>query len=66
MDNKQLQKKFKHAKSFNVPDNFNMENLKLFKEAIISHMTNPSTEFIQGSWKGDPVDHYITLIQIMV
>ena len=59
--NKQLQKKFKHAKDFGVVGNFNNKNLNLFKESIISHMKNPSTEFIQGFWKGDPVDHYFNL-----
>lgn len=53
-----MYRKFKHAKAFGVIDNFNMENLTLFKEAIISHMKNPSTEFIQGFWKVNPVDHY--------
>lgn len=58
LGNKQLQKKFKHAKAFGVLGSFNNKNLKLFKESIISHMKNPSTEFIQGSWKGAPVNHY--------
>lgn len=56
--NKQLQKKFKHAKAFGVIGDFNMGNSKLFKEAIISHMKDPSTEFIQGTYKKDAVNHY--------
>ena len=51
-------KRFKHAEAFGVKGDFNIENLTLFKKEIISHMKNPSTEFIQGTWKGDPVNHY--------
>lgn len=47
-----------YIKDFGIVGNFNDKNLNLFKESIISHMKNPSTEFIQGSWKGDPVNHY--------
>ena len=58
LSNRQLQKKFKHAEVFGIKGDFNMENLTLFKKEIISHLKNPSTEFIQGTWKGDPVNHY--------
>ena len=46
LGNKQLQKKFKHAPAFGVKGDFSMENLTLFKKEIISHLENPSTEFI--------------------
>lgn len=42
LENKQLQRKFKHAKDFGVKGNFNPENLKLFKDAILSHMKDPT------------------------
>ena len=57
-NNRQLQSKFKHAESFGVVGNFNTNNLKLFKEKTLNHMKNPSTKQIQGTWKGNDVDHY--------
>ncbi len=47
----QLQAKFKHAKDFWVTWNYNNTNVNLFKDALVKHSTNSSTEFINGTYR---------------
>ena len=58
LDNKQLQKKFKHAGDFGVEGNYNKENLNLYKQKLENHLKHPGTELIEGVYRGDDVDHF--------
>ena len=58
IDNRQIQKKYKHATDFGVSGNYNWENAQLFKDKIIEHMKKPSTQIIEGTFKNIEVTHY--------
>jgi hypothetical protein len=58
IDNRQIQKKYKHAIDFKVSGNYNPENAQLFKDKIIEHMKKPSTQIIEGTFKNIEVTHY--------
>ena len=61
IDNKQIQKKYKHAPDFGISGNYNQENAQLFKDKIIEHMKEPSTQIIEGTFKKIEVTHYFNL-----
>ena len=54
----QVRKKFKHAPDFGVLGNPNRKNYELFKDRIVEHMNNPSTQIIEGTFKKIEVTHY--------
>lgn len=54
---KQLQSKFKHAKDFGVSGNYNPANARQFEQAIKSHTTNPGTQVIKGTYRGQKAIH---------
>lgn len=56
--NKQLQKKFKHAKVFGIDGNFNKKNLELFKSEIIQHLRDSKTKLIKGVFRNNEVFHH--------
>ena len=58
IENRQIQKKFKHAKAFGVIGDYNLKNGQLFKDKIIKHMKDPSTQLIEGTYRGNDVNHY--------
>lgn len=58
IENKQIQKKYKHAPDFGISDNFNQKNAQLFKDKIIEHMKEPSTQIIEGTFKKIEVTHH--------
>ena len=55
---KQLQIIFKHANDFGVTGNFNKENAAKFGEAITKHINSSRVKVIEGTFRGDPVNHY--------
>lgn len=57
-DNKQLQKKWKHAADFGVNGNYNSANSAAYRQAIQSHMRDPGTQIIQGTYRGQQVTHF--------
>jgi hypothetical protein len=59
IDNRQIQKKYKHATDFGLSGNYNLENAQLFKDKIIEHMKKPSTQIIKGTFKNIEVTHYL-------
>jgi hypothetical protein len=61
IDNQQIQKKFKHAPDFGISGNSSQENEKLFKDKIIEHMKEPSTQIIEGTYRNTEVTHYFNL-----
>lgn len=56
---KQLQKKLKHADDFNLPTNYTKKNLLNFKNAINNHIYSTTTTKIKGTYRGEPVTHYV-------
>lgn len=54
-----LQKKFKHARDFGVNGNYNPTNATKFQEAIQRHVADKGTKVIQGTYRGDPVRHFV-------
>jgi hypothetical protein len=57
-DPTQLQKKFKHAVDFGVPGNYNKQAGGVFQQALETHITDPNTVVINGTYLGNPVTHY--------
>jgi RHS repeat-associated protein len=51
IDPRQTQKKFKHAKDFGVQANWNAQNGQQFQQAIQSHLNNPATQAIPGTYR---------------
>lgn len=58
IDNKQIQRKYKHAPDFRILGNFNQKNAELFKDKIIEHMKKSSTQIIEGRYRKREVTHY--------
>lgn len=60
---KQLKGKFndkrKHAKDFGVNGNSNPANWRRWQEAMERHVTKPATQPINGSYRGNPVTHFV-------
>ena len=56
---KQLQKKFKHAEDFGVTGSFSKANATRFNSAINQHINSPGIKTIQGTYRGNPVTHYL-------
>lgn len=56
---RQLQKKFKHARDFGVSGRYNTTNASQFQRAIENHLADPATKQITGTFRGQPVTHYI-------
>lgn len=56
---KQLQKKFKHAGDFGITGNYNPSNAIKFQQAMENHLADPATKEIVGTYRGEPVIHYV-------
>lgn len=56
---RQLQAKFGHADDFGVTGNYNSANAARFNEAIFEHINAPGTTTIRGTYRGDPVTHFL-------
>jgi RHS repeat-associated protein len=56
---KQLQKKFDHAPAFGVVGNQNAANLARYQAAIEAHVNNPAIRAIQGTYRTQPVNHFV-------
>ncbi len=59
MTTKQLQRKYKHAADFGVVGNYNRANGEMFADAITRHVSGPGTKKISGTYRGNPVTHYV-------
>ena len=65
---RQLQKKFKHASVLGIEGNYNKENAQKFRGAIRAFVEDPEVQQIVGTFRRDPVIHYLkesTLIDVM-
>lgn len=58
-ERKQLQAKYKHAKDFGVDEPWNKNAAAAYQSSLESHVQNPSTVRIPGTYRGDPVIHYL-------
>ena len=54
-----LQKKFKHAKDFGVDGNYSSAHAVKFQQKILNHVSDATTKVIEGTYRGDPVRHYL-------
>ena len=59
---KQLQRKFKHAVDFGVTGSYNPQNVLAYQQALLAHLSTPTTYLIQGSYHQQPVMHHFNLI----
>jgi hypothetical protein len=57
-DPKQLQAKFKHADDFGVSGNYSSANAEQFEGALRSHISDPNTQLVNGTYRGQPADIY--------
>jgi hypothetical protein len=55
----QLQHGLKHAKDFGVTGNANNKTLSEFRSALQSHVDADGTHAIPGTYRGNPVTHYV-------
>jgi hypothetical protein len=58
ISDKQLQKKFKHAKDFGVDGNYSKANAEKYRDAINGHVNDSATQTIQGTYHGSPAVHH--------
>lgn len=56
---RQLQSKFKHAGDFGVTGNYSKANAAKYSEALNQHINSPAVTKISGTYRGDPVTHYL-------
>jgi Colicin D len=56
---KQLQKKFNRASDFGVTGNYSKANATKYSEALNQHINSPGVTKIPGTYRGDPVTHYL-------
>ncbi|HYF07272.1 MAG TPA: colicin D domain-containing protein [Acetobacteraceae bacterium] len=55
----QSQSKYKHASEFGLPRNWNRENGARFEEVLRAHVAHPETLRIVGTYRRQPVIHYL-------
>ncbi|WP_161972362.1 colicin D domain-containing protein [Glaciihabitans arcticus] len=55
----QLQSKFKHAADFGVEGNYNSTNAGQFSAALNQHINSSGTRAIVGTYRNQPVIHYL-------
>ena len=54
-----LQHAFRHAPDFGVHGNQNNQTLAQFQAAILTHVQAPGTQAIAGTYRGNPVTHFL-------
>ena len=55
----QLQKKFKHAVDFGINTNYSKASEAQFQQAIQDHINSGNVKAIAGTYRKDPVMHYV-------
>jgi len=58
---RQLQRKFKHAVDFGVMGKYSRQQATMFERAIRVHVENETTQMIPGTYRGEPVTHFVNL-----
>lgn len=55
----QLQRKYNHASDFGITGPYKKKNAALYEKAILDHINDPNVEVIYGSYRREPVRHYL-------
>ena len=55
----QLQRKFKHAADFGVMGKYSRQQATMFEGAIRAHVEDETTLMIPGTYRGEPVTHFV-------
>jgi colicin D len=58
-DARQLQGKFKHAADFGVMGKYSREQAAHFERALRAHVEDETTLMIPGTYRGEPVTHFV-------
>jgi hypothetical protein len=56
---RQLQRKFKHAADFGVTGKYSRQQATRFKQAMRAHVEDATTLVIPGTYRGEPVTHFV-------
>jgi hypothetical protein len=56
---RQLQRKFKHAADFGVMGPYSRAQATRFEQAIRTHVEDEATLAIMGTYRGEPVTHFV-------
>ena len=56
---RQLQSKFKHAVDFGVMGKYSRQQATMFERAICAHIEDETTLMIPGTYRGEPVTHFV-------
>jgi hypothetical protein len=62
ISDKQLQRKFKHAIDFGIVGNYNQENVARYHQALLAHVNDSNTQFVEGTYHKNHVLHYFNPI----
>ena len=55
----QVQRKFKHAADFGITGRYNQTRAAQFEQALRAHVEAVTTLVIQGTYRGEPVTHFV-------
>jgi Colicin D len=58
---RQLQRKFKHAANFGVTGKYSRQQATRFERALRAHVEDETTLMIPGTYRGEPVTHFVNL-----
>lgn len=58
IEDKQLQRKFKHAGDFGIRGSYSLQNIIKFKTAIKNHLQSSTTQMRKGTFRGKSGFHY--------
>jgi Colicin D len=56
---RQLQRKFKHAADFGVTGMYSRQQATRFEQAMRAHVEDETTLVIPGTYRGEPVTHFV-------
>jgi hypothetical protein len=56
---RQLQRKFKHAAAFGVRGKYSRQQATMFERAMRAHVEDETTLVIPGTYRGEPVTHFV-------
>jgi Colicin D len=56
---RQLQRKFKHAADFGVTGPYNRARASRFEEALRAHVEDQTTMALEGTYRSEPVTHFV-------
>jgi hypothetical protein len=56
---RQLQRKFKHAVDFGVTAKYSRQQATLFERAMRAYVEDKMTLVIPGTYRGEPVTHFV-------